>query len=64
MERYFYLGDGPKNDWLVQKVCERINRCRAAREQLARDFGAIKCWDYRGRITGLAYRKRMKDCPG
>lgn len=59
MKRYFYLGDGPKNDWLVQKVCERIDRCRAAREQLAKDYGACKLWEQGGRIAGLAYRKRM-----
>ena len=63
MERRFYIGDGPRNNQLVQMVLEKIACCRAAREKLALDFGAVKTWEYKGRITGIAYCKRMEGFP-
>lgn len=63
MERRFYIGDGPRNNQLVQMVLEKIACCRAAREKLALDFGAVKSWEYKGRITGIAYCKRMEGFP-
>lgn len=59
MERYFYIGDGDHNDKLVQRVEENMERCRSARKQLARDFGACKVWEQGGRVCGLAYRRHM-----
>lgn len=63
MERFFYIGEGPRNDQLAQTVLDNIARCREARKRLADDFGACRVWEQSGRIPGLAYRKRMDDRP-